>query len=54
MNEYEIELCIKLISYSFWSCEKTKNKKLYEIREYIENFFDKEIIDEAMERLTVK
>lgn len=52
MSEYEVELCRKMLNYCAMSCNKVENKTFSEIRERLEFLFDKEVIEQAIERLT--
>ena len=52
MSDYEIELCKQMLNYCAMSCEKVKYKTFSEIENKLEFFFDKEVIDEAVNQIT--
>jgi len=45
--EYPLRLCVELMHYGFWSCEKTKEKTVSELKEAMRFFFTDEQINEA-------
>lgn len=53
MNDYEIDLCSKMLVHAFHS-ERTQNLKASEIKTTLAIFFDDEVIQKAVERITGK
>lgn len=45
---YEETLCITMLRYTTCSCNKTENLKASEIKEKLEVFFDREMIDDMV------
>jgi hypothetical protein len=50
--KYPLRLCVEMMHFSVWSCEKTQNMKASEIKSALSVFFTKEQIDEAQKILT--
>lgn len=49
---YPKRLIVEMLHYSFWSCEKTKDRKLSEIKEALSFFFERDDIESAIKAFT--
>lgn len=52
--EYPLRLCVELLHFSVWSCNKTENMKYSEIKELLLRFFSEDQIIKAQEILSGK
>jgi hypothetical protein len=51
-EDVHIKVCKQMLNYCAMSCEKVKYKTISEIENKLEFFFDKEVIDEAVNQIT--
>jgi hypothetical protein len=51
MKEYEVKLCMQMISYSVYQCKKANNRRSHEILQALSFFFEDDVMGEAKQRL---
>lgn len=52
MEEYEIELAMKMISYAVFSSNEAQDLKIGDVKYHLRFFFTNEVLNEAQRHLT--